>query len=391
MFLALLIVIYISFISLGLPDSILGSAWPVMFSDFNVPLSYAGIISMIIAGNTVISSLCSSRLIKKFGTGITTFVSVLITAIALFGFSISSQFFQLCLWAIPYGLGAGCVDAGLNNFVALHYKSRHMSWLHCFWGLGAMIGPYIMGFTLSNGNSWNMGYKTISILQIILVIILFFSLPLWKKISNNNNNSEESIKTKVLSLPQAFALKGAKNVFIAFFCYCALESTAGLWASSYLVIIKGLDVSLAAKFASLFYIGITAGRFLCGFISEKLGDKNMIRLGQGIILTGLILLFIPTASSVPLIALILIGLGCAPIYPSLIHSTPINFGAENSQSLIGIQMATAYIGSTFMPSIFGFLSTKLSVSLYPFYLSFFLILMIVMTEFLIKILNGKRN
>src|SRR5574344_196672 len=391
MFLALLIVIYISFISLGLPDSILGSAWPVMFSDFNVPLSYAGIISMIIAGNTVISSLCSSRLIKKFGTGITTFVSVLITAIALFGFSISSQFFQLCLWAIPYGLGAGCVDAGLNNFVALHYKSRHMSWLHCFWGLGAMIGPYIMGFTLSNGNSWNMGYKTISIIQIILVIILFFSLPLWKKISNNNNNLEESIKPKVLSLPQVFALKGAKNVFIAFFCYCALESTAGLWASSYLVIIKGLDVSLAAKFASLFYIGITAGRFLCGFISEKLGDKNMIRLGQGIIFTGLILLFIPTASSVPLIALILIGLGCAPIYPSLIHSTPINFGAENSQSLIGIQMATAYIGSTFMPSIFGFLSTKLSVSLYPFYLSFFLILMIVMTEFLIKILNGKRN
>jgi fucose permease len=391
MFLALLIVIYISFISLGLPDSILGSAWPVMFSDFNVPLSYAGIISMIIAGNTVISSLCSSRLIKKFGTGITTFVSVLITAIALFGFSISSQFFQLCLWAIPYGLGAGCVDAGLNNFVALHYKSRHMSWLHCFWGLGAMIGPYIMGFTLSNGNSWNMGYKTISIIQIILVIILFFSLPLWKKISNNNNNLEESIKPKVLSLPQVFALKGAKNVFIAFFCYCALESTAGLWASSYLVIIKGLDVSLAAKFASLFYIGITAGRFLCGFISEKLGDRNMIRLGQGIIFTGLILLFIPTASSVPLIALILIGLGCAPIYPSLIHSTPINFGAENSQSLIGIQMATAYIGSTFMPSIFGFLSTKLSVSLYPVYLLFFLILMIVMTEFLIKILHEKRS
>ncbi|NLC91876.1 MAG: MFS transporter [Treponema sp.] len=391
MFLALLIVIYISFISLGLPDSILGSAWPVMFSDFNVPLSYAGIISMIIAGNTVISSLCSSRLIKKFGTGITTFVSVLITAIALFGFSISSQFFQLCLWAIPYGLGAGCVDAGLNNFVALHYKSRHMSWLHCFWGLGAMIGPYIMGFTLSNGNSWNMGYKTISIIQIILVIILFFSLPLWKKISNNNNNLEESIKPKVLSLPQVFALKGAKNVFIAFFCYCALESTAGLWASSYLVIIKGLDVSLAAKFASLFYIGITAGRFLCGFISEKLGDRNMIRLGQGIIFTGLILLFIPTASSVPLIALILIGLGCAPIYPSLIHSTPIIFGAENSQSLIGIQMATAYIGSTFMPSIFGFLSTKLSVSLYPVYLLFFLILMIVMTEFLIKILHEKRS
>lgn len=391
MFLTLLIVIYISFISLGLPDSILGSAWPVMFSDFNVPLSYAGIISMIIAGNTVISSLCSSRLIKKFGTGITTFVSVLITAIALFGFSISSQFFQLCLWAIPYGLGAGCVDAGLNNFVALHYKSRHMSWLHCFWGLGAMIGPYIMGFTLSNGNSWNMGYKTISIIQIILVIILFFSLPLWKKISNNNNNLEESIKPKVLSLPQVFALKGAKNVFIAFFCYCALESTAGLWASSYLVIIKGLDVSLAAKFASLFYIGITAGRFLCGFISEKLGDRNMIRLGQGIIFTGLILLFIPTASSVPLIALILIGLGCAPIYPSLIHSTPINFGAENSQSLIGIQMATAYIGSTFMPSIFGFLSTKLSVSLYPVYLLFFLILMIVMTEFLIKILHEKRS
>lgn len=391
MIFALLIVIYISFISLGLPDSILGSAWPVMFKDFNVPLSYAGVVSMLIAGCTVISSLLSSRLIKKLGTGVVTFISVLVTAIALFGFSFSSHFYQLCLWAIPYGLGAGSVDAGLNNFVALHYKSRHMSWLHCFWGLGAMTGPYIMGFTLSSGNSWNMGYKSIGIIQLVLVALLFISLPLWKKISSPKDDSQKKETVRILSIPQALKLNGAINVFIAFFCYCALESTTGLWASSYLVIIKGFDATIAAKFASLFYIGITAGRFLSGFISEKLGDKNMVRLGQAIILLGLLFLLLPLNSVISLFALILIGLGCAPIYPSLIHSTPINFGVENSQSLIGIQMATAYIGSTFLPSIFGFISDKISIKLYPFYLLFFFTLMFFMTEILIKKIKRNSN
>lgn len=381
MFQLLLIIIYLAFISLGLPDSLLGAAWPAMYQEFSVPVSYAGGISIIIAIGTIISSLQSDRLTKKFGTGKVTAVSVLMTAAALLGFSISHSYAILCLWAIPYGLGAGSVDASLNNYVALHYASRHMSWLHCMWGIGASLGPYIMGYTLTGGQSWNMGYRYIAIIQITLTFILIISLPLWKKQGTNGaKQADENSQNKPLSLRQIIKLTGAKEIMITFFCYCALEQTTGLWASSFLVLHQGLSAETAAGFASLFFIGITVGRAFSGFLTMKLSDIQMIRLGQGLILFGIVFLILPFGNISALLGLIFIGLGCAPIYPSIIHSTPEHFGADNSQAVIGVQMASAYVGTCLMPPIFGFIANHISVSLFPLYLLVILILMVVMHE-----------
>ncbi len=389
----LLIIIYLAFISLGLPDSLLGSAWPTMYQEFSVPISYAGGISMIIAVGTIISSLQSDRLTRKFGTGKVTAASVLMTAVALFGFSISHSYAALCLWSIPYGLGAGSVDASLNNYVALHYASRHMSWLHCMWGVGASLGPYIMGYALTSGQSWNMGYRYIAILQIMLTAILIFSLSLWKKQGNNDTGqTDEEAATKPLSLRQIIKIPGAKEIMITFFCYCALEQTTGLWASSYLVLRRGLSAETAAGFASLFFIGITAGRAFSGFLTIKLNDTQMIRLGQGFILSGIVLLFLPFGNVSSLLGLILIGLGCAPIYPSIIHSTPDHFGADKSQAMIGVQMASAYVGTCLMPPIFGFIANHISVFLFPVYLLAILVFMAIKHEkMLYKVAANKKE
>lgn len=377
----LLGIIYLSFISLGLPDALLGAAWPNMYPEFNVPVSYAGAISMIISFGTIISSLQSDRLTKKFGTGKVTATSVGITALALWGFSISHSFISLCLWAIPYGLGAGSVDASLNNYVALHYASKHMSWLHCMWGIGATLGPYIMGYVLTKGASWNIGYFVISILQIILTAVLVFSLPKWKK---QNASSEDSTNDKPLTLKQIFAIPGAKEIMVCFLCYSAIEQTTMLWASSYLNLAKGVDATTAASFASLFCIGITIGRGINGFIAMKLKDNQMIRMGQGIILIGVIIMLLPLNKVFSLIAFSLIGLGCAPIYPCIIHSTPEHFGEENSQAIIGVQMASAYVGSCLMSPLFGLIADNISIKLLPLYLFILLILMILMHEMLEK-------
>lgn len=373
----LLAVIYIAFISLGLPDALLGSAWPSMYGAMGVPVSFAGIVSMIISGGTILSSLASDRLIRRLGTGRVTMLSVALTAAALMGFSISGQFWQLCIWAVPYGLGAGSVDAALNNFVALHYKSRHMSWLHCFWGIGATLGPYVMGLCLARGAAWTAGYRVIGVIQIALVAALAASLPLWRGQSAGTGNVTGR---NVLTLRQAAALPGAKPTVAAFFCYCALEGTTGLWASSYLVLYKGLDAQTAAKWASLFYLGITAGRLGAGFISDALGDRNMVRLGQGIAAAGVLLLVFGTGKYGTLAGLVAVGLGCAPIYPSLLHETPANFGAENSQSLMGMQMACAYVGSTFMPPLFGAIAERLGIALYPLYLALLVAGMTALSE-----------
>lgn len=378
MFTILLVIIYIAFISLGLPDAMLGSVWPVMHGELNVPVSYAGIVSMIIAGGTIISSLFSHKVIHKLGTGKVTAISVGMTAVALFGFSISGSFLLICLWSIPLGLGAGSVDAALNNFVALHYKSRHMSWLHCFWGVGATMGPYIMGYFLSGGQTWNTGYRTISLLQIALTAILILSLPLWKKVTTAPEGEHQ--KHKNLSMMELVRLPGAMPTLTAFFCYCAMETTTGLWAASYMVLNRGMSAETAAKWASFFYLGITAGRFLSGFITFKLNDKAMIRLGQGLIALGILMMLLPLGNTVMCLGFIVIGLGCAPIYPCVIHQTPIKFGAEVSQAMIGMQMACAYTGSTFMPPIFGLLVDLIDIKLYPFYLMFFVVLMIIMME-----------
>jgi fucose permease len=380
----LLTVIYIAFISLGLPDSLLGSAWPTMYPELGVPISFAGILSMIIAVGTIVSSLQSDRLTRKLGTGKVTAISVAMTAIALFGFSVSHSFWALCIWAIPYGLGAGSVDASLNNYVALHYKSRHMSWLHCMWGVGAAFGPYIMGYALTKEMGWNSGYRIISILQIILTIVLIFSLPLWEKRTPVISEDGREITAKALSLREIIRIPGAKEVMLCFFCYCAVEQTTGLWASSYLTLYKGISADTAASFAGMFFIGITVGRALSGFITMKLNDVQMIRMGQLIMGLGVLTMLLPFGQNASLIGLILIGLGCAPIYPCIIHSTPAHFGADKSQAIIGVQMASAYVGTCLMPPIFGLIANYITVALLPGYLLVILVLMVVMHELLTK-------
>lgn len=379
----LLAIIYIAFISLGLPDSLLGAAWPVMHEDLGAPLSYAGIISMIIALGTVISSLQSDRLTLLLGTGKVTAISVAMTAAALFGFEGSSEFWMLCLWAIPYGLGAGGVDAALNNYVALHYKSWHMSWLHCMWGVGAATGPYIMGMGLEMGKGWPAGYHIIAVMQVVLTIILFASLPLWKE-RKAEGQSGPAEKRKPLSLREIFQIPGVREILVAFFCYSAVEQTCGLWASSFLNLSKGISAEQAASFGAMFFIGITVGRAINGFLAMRMHDESMIRMGQVLILLGIVTVMLPASDTVVLAGLILIGLGCAPIYPCIIHSTPAHFGSDKSQAIIGAQMAAAYIGTMLMPPLFGLLANQLSISLLPIYLLVLLALMVFMHERLIQ-------
>lgn len=382
----LLFIIYLAFISLGLPDSLLGSAWPTIYRQFNVPVSYMGFVSMIISFCTIISALMSDRLTKRLGTGKVTALSTALTAVGLFGFSFSSQYWMLCLWALPYGLGAGSIDAALNNFVALHFKSRHMSWLHCMWGIGASFGPYVMSYCITKHDSWNMGYATIGIIQSVLTFVIIISLPLWNKRSEEDGTDDgaKSSNRKALSIKEILAIPGAKEILITFFCYCAVEQTAGQWAASYLTIFKDVPAATAASFASLFYIGITVGRAISGFLTIKFNDTQMIHIGQGIIALGIILLFLPLGDIVSLAGLIIIGLGCAPIYPCVIHSTPSLFGADKSQAVIGVQMAAAYVGTTLMPPLFGLLANHISFALFPFYLGIILVLMIVMYMNVIK-------
>ena len=394
MFSILLFMIYLAFVSLGLPDALLGSAWPIMYQEFAVPVSYSGTVFMIICGGTILSSLNSEKLNRRFGTGKITAISVFLTAIALFGFSISHSFLMLCLFAIPYGLGAGSVDAALNHYVALHYSSRHMSWLHCMWGLGASVGPYIMGFVLQRGEPWNRGYLIVSIIQFILAIILFCSLSLWKKnpeeLTENAASTakqeapkqeapkQEAPKQRALSLREVFAIPGAKESLASFYGYCALEQTVGLWAGSFMVLALGMEEKLAASYVALFYFGITFGRFLSGFFTMKWKDEQMVLGGSAIVFFGIFLLFTPWSKALVLPALILIGLGCAPVYPSVIHSTPYNFGVEHSSALIGAQMAAAYVGTLIMPPFFGVLGRSFSMKLFPYY-SMFLLLFMVFT------------
>ena len=379
MFSLLLALIYVSFISLGLPDSLLGSAWPQMQESLGVSLSLGGVISFLITASTILSSLMSHQVIQRFGTGAVTMCSVALTALALLGFSLSDSFFALCLWAIPYGLGAGSVDAALNNFVALHCKAKHMSWLHCFWGIGATGGPYIMGLCLSRGMGWQAGYRTISFLQMALTLILLLSLPLWKKQELPLSGSE-TVRPQTPQWGKLLKRPGVKAALTAFFFYSALELTTGLWGSSYMVAVRGISAETAAKWISLFYLGITAGRFFSGFLTLRFSDDAMVRLGEGTAIVGIILMLLPLHNLFLCMGLILTGLGCSPIYPSLLHATPQRFGKSLSQSLMGTQMAISYLGSTTMPPVSGFLSEKISMGLYPILLLVFALCMTILTE-----------
>lgn len=402
MFSFLLLIIYLSFISLGLPDALLGSAWPIMHEELKVPLSYSGSVYMLISCCTILSSLKSESLNRRFGTGKITAFSVLLTALAIFGFSMSRSFYMLLLFAIPYGLGAGSVDAALNHYVALHYSSRHMNWLHCMWGIGASIGPYIMGFVLQRGFSWSKGYLLIGILQAGLTFLLFLSLGLWKEKEEDMNDlvkvemHEGEEGKKALSFREILRIPGAKECIASFFFYCAIEQTIGLWSGSFMVYSLRIDAKLAASLVALFYFGITFGRFLAGIFSAKWKDEELILGGIAILFLGIALLFPAGLSSgkqlfgmelrqvFVILSLLFMGLGCAPIYPAIIHSTPYNFGAENTSALIGKQMASAYIGSLSLPPIFGVLAKNFGTELFPFYAVVLGIAMLYMYKQLLK-------
>jgi fucose permease len=362
-----------------MPDSLLGAAWPSMYKGLNVPLHYAGYISMILTSGTIVSSIFSERIIRRLGTGIVTAASVLMTAIALFGFSFSSAYAALCLWAVPPGLGAGSVDVALNNYVALHYKAKHMNWLHCFWGVGASMGPIIMSFFLINKSSWNMGYGAIGAMQCCLVVVLFLSVSLWKKTEPKINEHSQNITFREL-----FRTVGVKQILIAFFCHCSIEATIGLWGSSFLIVEKNISPETAAQWISLYYIGITFGRFVSGFLSIKLNNRQMIRLGQSLIACGVIALMLPASGALLLPIFFTLGLGCAPIFPSILHETPRSFGSDKSQAIIGLQMASAYAGATFMPPLFGQIAAYMDFSIFPLFIGIMLAMNILMIELLYR-------
>ena len=382
---ALLMMIYLSFISLGLPDSMLGSAWPAMNVSLNAPLWGAGLVQMLISFCTIISSLNSAKLIRRFGTGKLTAISVATTALALLGFSLAKNYAFLLLMAVPLGLGAGAVDAGLNNYVALHCEAKHMSWLHCFWGVGTIIGPMILSTVLRVGGSWATGYRAVGLIQCAVSALLFATLGMWKR----GNIQQEEYGAKALSVWEVLSLPGAKAGMVTFLCYCAVESTLGLWGATYISQVRGVDEATAASFGAMFYIGITVGRAISGFMAMKLLPKQMVRVGQTLLALGCIFMMIPAGSTLSSIGLVVCGLGCAPIYPNIIQDTPVNYGTENSQAAIGVQMAFAYVGSTFLPSIFGALAGVDGYGLLPYFAISICVLMTVLFGIQKKIVETK--
>ena len=377
----LLAIIYLAFISLGLPDTMLGSAWPEMHLQLAVPVSYAGIISMLIATGTVIASLTSDLLTRRLGTGRVTALSVALTAAALLGFSLAPSFWVLCLIALPYGLGAGAVDVALNNYVAIHFHARHMSWLDCFWGIGAPLGPYIMGACLTGGWGWHGGYRTVGLIQLALTACLFLTLPLWRgaRAQVNGASVEQTPSPGALAL---LRLPGVKADLLALFAYQGLEQTIGLWAASFMVMARGISAQQAATWAALFYLGMTLGRLLSGFLTLRFTDQAMVRLGQGVTALGILLTVLPLGHLTLCAGLLCLGLGCAPIYPSLLHETPSNFGIALSQAVMGLLMACAYVGTTLLAPVFGLIAQNVSIRLFPAYLLLMLVIMTASCEVL---------
>ena len=367
--LLLIIVIYIAFISLGLPDSMLGAAWPAMYQDLHVPVSYAGFISMTICFGTVVSSICYSRLSRRFHTETITILSVAATAAALLGFSFAPTFPCLIALALILGLGAGSVDAGLNNYVALHFKARAMNFLHASWGLGTLVGPFLLSYLFANGLGWRPGYRVLGTAQSCIVLLLIFSIPLWRRNrtdEESSGNGEESAMDAGVAIRE----KGVAAALIGFFSYCAMENTAMLWSATFLVSARGFSESQAAGSAGLLFWGMTAGRIVAGLISDKLGDSRMIRIGE-ILIAAAAALLIALPPDFCRAALFLLGLGFGPIYPAMIHQTPECFGAKASGAIIGLEMASAYVGSAFMPPLFGALGRATTMGILPFFVLFF--------------------
>lgn len=391
MTLLLLLVIYLAFISLGLPDSILGAAWPVMHQDLEVPLETAGLLFMTIAGGTIVSSLVSGRLMNVFGTGKITLFSGLLTASALLGFYAAPSMLWLVVSAVLLGLGGGTVDAALNHYVATHYKAHHMSWLHSFWGVGATFGPIIMAQFLSGQGGWRNGYLTIAGIQFLLAAILFISLPLWNRVSQKNSIGLHETPPERSKQVKPLQTKGVKLSLFAFLFYCGVEATVGLWGSSFLVNVKELPAATAARWVSFYWGGLTVGRFLTGFVTFRMSNLLLIRSGQIIALTGAALLLLPLPSVFSLAGFIMVGFGLAPIFPCMLQETPARFGKTNSQTIMGYQMAVAYTGSTFVPPLLGYMASIASIGIFPFFIVFYIVVMLLSTEQLNVLLRKRAH
>lgn len=387
MYSLLIAVIYLIFISLGLPDSLLGSGWPAMHAAFSVPSSYAGYVSMAISFMTIISALLSPIMIKRFHTKWIVIVSIFLTVMGLIGFSISTSYAMLFVFAVPYGMGAGAIDASVNHYVANNYSGSVMNFLHCFYGVGAVISPNIMAVALSKA-SWNEGYRWTAYIQIFILLICIISLPLWKKNERDSNKQEE----EVAGIREALKRPGVVLTLIAFFAYCSGEATCFLWTSSYFAGVKeGLTDHLIASFGSLIFGGLMLGRLISGFVSNRLGDRMLIRIGIFVEVVGILLVMIPVASFIPAaIGFVIIGTGMGPVYPAIQHMAPTNFGERYSAAVIGLQMASAYMGSTFMPMIFGNIQEKIGIGIMPFYLLIFAVLNIWMLERTYVVLTGTK-
>jgi fucose permease len=378
---ALLIIIYIAFISLGLPDSVLGSVWPVIRVDLSAPVSLVGYVAMTVSAGTVISSLMSNRLVARFGTAKVTVVSVAMTAFALLGYSLVGHAAFLFLLAIPLGLGAGSVDAALNNFIALHYESKHMNWLHCFWGVGATAGPLIVSLFLANPGGWRTGYLVIAALQFALVLVLLLTMKLWKGKEQQAAKGEQG-EQRVLTNREALAIPSVKLALVSFIFFSVTETTTGLWSSSYLVGVEGISAAAAARWTASFYGGITLGRLLSGFLSIKIKNAALIRAGQLVCVLGALLLILPLPVAVSAAGITIIGLGTAPVFPAMLHETPVRFGSRASGAIMGLQMAVAYLGGTLGSPLFGALSSLTSLRLLPFYLLIAVLIMLSASELL---------
>lgn len=377
MYSLLLAVIYLIFISLGLPDSLLGSGWPTMRVAFGVPSSYAGYVAMAISFMTIISALISPRIIRRFHTKWIVIVSIMLTVVGLLGFSFSTSYGMLYLFAVPYGLGAGSIDASVNHYVANYYSGSVMNFLHCFYGVGAVISPNIMALALSKAK-WNEGYRWTAYIQLGILLICILSLPLWKK----NEGSVEAEEEEQAGIREALKVPGVALTLIAFFAYCSGEATCFLWTSSYFAGTKeGLSAGTIASFGSLIFGGLMFGRVISGFTSNKLGDRLLIRVGNAVELVGIVMVMLPIKHYLPAaIGFVVIGTGMGPVYPAVQHMAPANFGKRNSAAVIGLQMASAYVGSTFMPMVFGILQEHIGIAIMPFYLLIFIVVNTVLLE-----------
>ena len=383
----LLIVIYIAFVGLGIPDSLFGTAWPAIYTELGLPVSAASSVTLLVSGGTVMASLCSARLLHRFGTAAVTAASTCLTAAALLGFSLSNRLGWLCLFAIPLGLGAGAVDTALNHYVSLHYKALHMNFLHCAYGVGVSLSPYLMSFFIRAEGGWRAGYRSAFWIQAAIAMVTVLSLPLWKRAHADDESHVGEEKSKPLGFRALLRLPGVRYAWLMFTGSCAIEYTCGVWGSTFLVSSKGLAVERAAWIVVFYYVGMTLGRFLSGILSVRLSGWRLIFLGQGAILTAIIMLLLPLPPAVAGTGLFFAGLGVGPLFPNLIHLTPANFGREASQSVMGSQMAAAYLGIMLVPPVFGFLAQKIGTWIFPVFLLLLFVILITSTLLLVRALK----